>query len=74
MQNVQNTFETPQSQTVEKVVEIPQIRTFQGTRASESLETAPGRHVAFSEMVQVKPKRARMKGARNGLFFDILND
>ena len=51
--NVQNTFETPQSQTVEKIVEHPEIRTFQGTRASESLETAPGRHVAFSEIVEV---------------------
>ena len=33
---VQVCHETPQSQTVEKIVEIPEIRTFQGTRASES--------------------------------------
>ena len=50
--NVQNTFETPQSQTVGKIVEHPEIRTFQGTRASKSLGTAPGRHVAFSEIVE----------------------
>ena len=41
---VQVCHETPQSQTVEKIVEIPEIPTFQGTRASEGLGTAPGRH------------------------------
>ena len=50
---VQVCHETPQSQTIEKIVEIPQIRIFQGTRASESFGTAPGRHVAFSEIVEV---------------------
>ena len=50
---VQVCHETPQSQTVEKIVEVPEIRIFQGTRASESLGTAPGRHVAFTEIVEV---------------------
>ena len=50
---VQVCHEAPQSQTVEKIVEIPEIRKFKGTRASEILGTAPGRHVAFSEMVEM---------------------
>ena len=44
---------TPRSQTIEKIVEFPEIRTIQSTRTSESLETAPGRHVAFLEVVEM---------------------
>ena len=51
--DVQNTIVTPQSQTIEKIVEIPEIQTIQGARTSESLGTAPCRHVAFSEVVEV---------------------
>ena len=42
-----------QSQTTEKIIEIPEIQTIQSSRTSEVLGTAPGRHVAVSEVVEV---------------------
>ena len=42
-----------QSQTTEKIIEIPEIQTILSTRTSEVLGTAPGRNVALSEVVEV---------------------
>ena len=50
---VEKTIEIPQLQIVEKIVEIPELRTIQGTPTSESLGTAPVRHAAPAELVDM---------------------
>ena len=50
---VEKTIEIPQLQIVEKIVEIPELRTIQGTQTSESLGTAPVRHAAPAELVDM---------------------
>ena len=52
VQDVQNTSRPHSCQSSRKN-DVSETRTIQGTQTSESLGTAPGRHVAFSEMVEV---------------------
>ena len=40
-------------QIIEKIVEILEVLTDQGTQTSESLGTAPVRHVRFAEIVEM---------------------
>ena len=57
VQVVQNTTETPQLQSFEKTVEIPESFPGQDTKTSESLGAAPVRRVCFAETVDVMEVR-----------------